>query len=67
MQNLRELNGERTFAVKLSDTLINRLRVESVRSGRNIRTIVAAALDNALPDHEIVVTRKPSRTKQESV
>jgi len=63
MHSLMEPNDDRMFAVKLSGALLNRLRVESVRSGKNIRTIVAAALDNALPDHEIV-TRKHARSKQ---
>lgn len=63
MQSLTELNDDRTFAVKLSGALLNRLRIESVRSGQTIRTIVAAALDGALPENEIIV-RKPARPRR---
>jgi len=59
-------NDDRMFAVKLSGALLNRLRIESVRSGQTIRSIVSAALENALPETEIIV-RKPARPRGQRI
>lgn len=50
---------ERTLAVKLPSALLSRLRMESLRSERLIREIVASALDECLPA-KIEVTATPS-------
>lgn len=53
---------EQLFAVRLSVDLLQRLRLEAVRSEQTIRSIVAAALDDHLPKQiEVVVGKRGSR------
>jgi hypothetical protein len=42
------------FAAKVPKDLVDRVRLESVRSGRRIQDIVAEALDSAVPHNRVV-------------
>lgn len=65
MHSVKPANDDRVFAVKVSRPLLDRLRVESVRSGKTIRLLVSEALENIIPENEII-TRKPARSKQDA-
>lgn len=59
-----ERETERPFAVALPTALIARLRLESARSMRTIKAIVAEALDARLPSEITITTRKSKRGQQ---
>ena len=53
--------GEQTFACRLPIALVQQLRLEAVRSGKTIRSIVTDALNSTLPKIEVVVSERGRR------